>query len=55
MDDFDDLLAGLDALDDFDADGLGFDAIDEVVRCSLLAVHRRGFHFRVRGAPAGSH
>ena len=30
MDDFDDLLAGLDALDDFRADGLGFDALDEI-------------------------
>ena len=32
MDDFDDLLAGLDALDDFDADGFGFDALDEIAR-----------------------
>ena len=30
VDDFDDLLAGLDALDDFRADGLGFDALDEI-------------------------
>ena len=30
MDDFDDLLAGLDALDDFRAEGFGFDALDEV-------------------------
>ena len=30
VDDFDDLLSGLDALDDFGADGLGFDALDEV-------------------------
>ncbi len=32
MDDFDDLLAGLDALDDFRAEGLGFDALDEIAR-----------------------
>ena len=30
IDDFDDLLAGLDALDDFRADGFGFDAFDEI-------------------------
>ena len=30
VDDFDDLLAGLDALDDFRADGLGLDALDEI-------------------------
>ena len=30
VDDFDDLLAGLDALDDFRAEGLGFDALDEI-------------------------
>ena len=30
VDDFDDLLAGLDALDDFRADGLGLDAFDEI-------------------------
>ena len=30
VDDFDDLLAGLDALDDFGADGLGLDALDEI-------------------------
>jgi hypothetical protein len=30
VDDFDDLLAGLDALDDFRADGLGFDPFDEI-------------------------
>ncbi len=30
VDDFDDLLAGLDALNDLGADGFGFDALDEV-------------------------
>ena len=30
VDDFDDLLAGMDALDDFLAEGLGFDAVDEI-------------------------
>src|ERR1017187_2454444 len=30
--DFDDLLAGLDTLDDFRADGLGFEAFDEIAR-----------------------
>ena len=30
MDDFDDLLAGLDASDDFRAKGFGFDALDEI-------------------------
>ena len=30
VDDFDDLLARLDALDDFSADGLGLDALDEI-------------------------
>ena len=30
VDDFNDLLAGLDTLDDFSADGLGFDAFDEI-------------------------
>jgi hypothetical protein len=32
VDDFDDLLTGLDALDDLGADGLGFDALDEIAR-----------------------
>ncbi len=30
VDDFDDLLAGMDALDDFLAEGLGLDAVDEI-------------------------
>ena len=30
MDDLDDLLARLNALDDFRAEGLGFDALDEI-------------------------
>jgi hypothetical protein len=30
MDDLNDLLAGLNALDDLLADGLGFDAVDEI-------------------------
>ena len=30
MDDFDDLLAGLDALDDFLAERFGFDAFDKI-------------------------
>ncbi len=32
MDHLDDLLAGLNALHDFEADGFGFDAFDEVAR-----------------------
>ncbi len=32
MDDLDDLLAGLDAGDDFGAERLGFDALDEIAR-----------------------
>ena len=32
MDDFDDLLSRLDALNDFLADGLGFDALDKIAR-----------------------
>ena len=32
MDDFDDLLAGMNALDDFLAEGLALDALDEIAR-----------------------
>ena len=37
VDDLDDLLTGLNALDDFDPDGLGLDALDEIA--SDLEIH----------------
>ncbi len=47
VDDFDDLLAGLDALNDFLAQGLGFDALDEIA--GHLEIHvgfqQRHAHF----------
>ena len=47
MDDFDDLLAGLDAGDDFRAERFGFDALDEIARDLEIHVgfEQRHAHF----------
>ena len=50
MDDFDDLLAGMNALDDFLADGFAFDAFDEIASDLEIdvGVQQRQPHFPQR-------